>query len=66
MKKTLFIIPMLAPMTVMANLPDEINYEPYKLQYEQLSADLEIVTANLNQARANLETSQQKEIQIQN
>ena len=66
MKKTLFIIPMLAPMTVMANLPDEINYEPYKLQYEQLSADLEIVTSNLNQARANLEASQQKEIQIQN
>lgn len=67
--KKLFIIPMMAPMlitTAKANLPDEINYQPYKVQYDQLAAEVDVVTASLNQSKQELQYAYNQEAQIIN
>ncbi|MAZ49535.1 MAG: hypothetical protein CME65_13325 [Halobacteriovoraceae bacterium] len=64
MKTPLLIIPMVVSTVAHANLPDEINYEPYKVQYERLSADVDVITSNLEGAEGRLQDAYNREAQI--
>jgi predicted nucleic acid-binding Zn-ribbon protein len=67
--KSLFIIPMMAPVLInsaQASLPDEINYQPYKIQYDQLAAEVDVVTASLNQSTEQLQYAYNQEAQTIN
>ncbi len=56
-KKSLLIIPMLAPIVAAkaSTLPDDINYAPYKAAYEQLSAAANQAEQNLSYAQITLQ-----------
>lgn len=62
--KILPVFLLVCSVSAYANLPDEINYEPYQLQYQRLSADVDAITANLEAATSRLNQAYATERQV--
>lgn len=60
------ITPLLATAVNASVLPDEINYEPYKVRYNQLAAEVDVITSSINTAKTQLQLSYNQEASLYN